>query len=169
MDPLTERQIRSCFVNCSQGEAKRAGLPDLDAVPWDDLDFLGWVDPKAPLVAYLVLPTAPDALTGVQLRRGTAGPGRKVARMCSLCTTVHSGSGVSLLVARRAGKAGREGNTVGVDVCSDLACSLYARHRIPLPVATPAHETLSVEARIDRLMGNVRRFVDRVTASAPPA
>ena len=163
MNALTERQIRSSFVNCSQGEAKRAGLPDLEGVPWDDLDFLGWVDPKAPLVAYLVLPSESDGVTGIQLRRGTGGPGRKVARMCSLCTTVHSGTGVSLLVARRAGKAGREGNTVGLDICSDLACSLYARHRLKLPVASPAHETLSVDERVARLLRNTRRFVDRVT------
>lgn len=41
MHPLTAPEIRAAFVNCSQGEAKRAALPDLDLVPWESLDFLG--------------------------------------------------------------------------------------------------------------------------------
>lgn len=43
MRALTEKDIRSSFVNCSKGEAKRLTVPrDLEARPWDDLDFLGW-------------------------------------------------------------------------------------------------------------------------------
>ncbi|TXS09896.1 FBP domain-containing protein, partial [Streptomyces sp. ms191] len=50
MEPLTDRQIRSSFVNCTKGEASRLRLPlDFAALPWEDLDFLGWVDPGAPL------------------------------------------------------------------------------------------------------------------------
>jgi hypothetical protein len=55
VQPLTEREIRAAFVNCSKGEAKRLNVPrDLATRPWDDLDFLGWRDPQAPERAYLV-------------------------------------------------------------------------------------------------------------------
>jgi FBP C-terminal treble-clef zinc-finger len=60
--PLTEPEIRAAFVNCSKGEAKRAGIPrDLPGQPWEDLDFLGWRDPQSPERAY------PAAETGGRL------------------------------------------------------------------------------------------------------
>ena len=76
MDAITETDIRRSFVNCSRGEAARAHLPEsLAESPWDDLDFLGWVDPKAPQQAYLVVPRDGDLL-GVRLRRNGSGSGR---------------------------------------------------------------------------------------------
>lgn len=72
-------------------------------------------------------------------------------RMFSLCLTVHSGSGVSLMVAPRAGQPGRDGNTVGLDVCSDLARSLYVRGKMTAPALVTAQETLPVEERVARL------------------
>ena len=69
------------------------------------------------------------------------------------------------MVAPRAGKAGQQGHTVGTTICSDLACSLYVRGK--RDTGTPGmHETLSVEQRIDRLVGNLETFVARVM-SAP--
>ncbi len=43
MRPLTEHDIRTSFINCSKGEAKRLPLPkDLaDIDHWSDLGFLG--------------------------------------------------------------------------------------------------------------------------------
>ncbi|WP_110207090.1 FBP domain-containing protein [Nocardioides daejeonensis] len=161
MEPLTESEIRSSFVNCSKGEAKRLNLPDLRDLDWENLDFLGWVDPKAPLQAILVTGT-PTGPVGVQLRRNTSGAGPRRAKMCSLCLTTHPGQGVSLMVARRAGQPGRDGNTVGLDICADLECSLYTRGLRPLPTMSAAHETLSVEDRIARLELNLRAFLERV-------
>ena len=55
MQSLEENDIRSCFVNCSKGEAKRINLPQpLSGLPWADLDFLGWRDPGAPDRGYIV-------------------------------------------------------------------------------------------------------------------
>lgn len=69
MEPLTEREIRDSFVNCSKGEAGRIKMPPgLAATPWGDLDFLGWTDPAAPLRALLVVPRAAGPV-GVVLRR----------------------------------------------------------------------------------------------------
>ena len=160
MRSLAEREIRRSFVNCSRGEAERANLPDdLETQRWDDLDFLGWVDPKAPQLAYVVVPQD-DGLLGIRLRRNSSGSGR--ARMCSLCCTVHPANGVSLMVANRAGRAGRDGNTVGVDVCSDLRCSGYARGWAPAPVVSLLEETTTPEQRVDRLMDNLETFLRRV-------
>jgi hypothetical protein len=167
MEALTETQVRRSFVNCSRGEVARATLPDgFDELRWDDLDFLGWIDPKAPLHGYLVVPTVEHGLVGLRLRRNTTGPVTRRSRMCSLCTTTHSGGGVSLMVAPRAGRSGRDGNTVGLDICTGLECSAYARGTLPLPAASAVHETLSVEDRVDRLMRNVSAFVGRALRPA---
>ncbi|MBS44657.1 MAG: hypothetical protein CMH83_16125 [Nocardioides sp.] len=160
MQPVTESEIRTSFVNCTRGESRRAHLPDdLDAQRWDDLDFLGWVDPRAPQTAYLVVPR--DAgLTGVRLRRNTAS-GRN-ARMCGLCATTHSGQGATLMVANRADQRGRDGNSVGLDLCADLRCSLRARDLVPASASAPVRETLPVEGRVARLHRNLDAFVARV-------
>ena len=162
MEPLTEHQVRASFVNASKGEVQRLNLPpDLDQLAWDQREFLGWVDPRSPLAAQLVVPTD-DGPVGVVLRRNASGAGPRRARMCSLCATTHAGQGVALMVARRAGKAGRDGNTVGLDICASLECSGYARGLLPPPAMTAAHETLSVDERVARLRRNVLAFVERV-------
>ncbi|MFC0866163.1 FBP domain-containing protein [Sphaerimonospora cavernae] len=41
MKTLSEQEIRTSFVNCSKGEAKRLAMPkDLGQKPLEDLDFL---------------------------------------------------------------------------------------------------------------------------------
>lgn len=158
MDVLTPREIRGSFVNASRGEAQRMNLPDLEATAWDDLDFLGWFDPKAPQQAALVV-VGETGPVGVRLRRDAGSGGR--AQMCSLCCTVHPGGGVSLMVAHRAGKAGRDGNSVGPSVCGDLRCSGYVRGHA-LPVVSLIGETISAERKIERLHLNLDTFVRRV-------
>ena len=157
VDPLTDAEIRSSFVNCSKGEATRLNLPrDLASLGWDDLDYLGWRDPQAPARGYLVA-EHDDRLRGLVLRAPSAGVGRR-ASMCSLCLTVRSG-GVALMVAPRAGKAGQRGHSVGTPMCADLACSLYVRGL--LSTGAVVHETLTVDQRVDRLNANVHAFVAR--------
>ncbi len=166
MRALDEREVRASFVNASRGEVTRLRLPDLAAQPWDDLDFLGWVDDRAPLRCYLVVPVTEERVVGVQLRRNAAGAGPRRARMCSLCTTTHPGQGVTLMVAPRAGRSGRAGNSVGIDACADLACSAYVRGLKPLPPLMRLAETLSVEERVARLQRNLATFVARVQSAA---
>jgi hypothetical protein len=162
MLPLTEDEIRASFVNCSRTAARRIKVPEtLDGTSWDELDYLGWFDPRAPLAGHLVVPTARHGLVGLALRAAPAS-GQRRAKMCSLCHTVHGGSGVGLLVAPRAGKSGRDGNTVGLDICADLACSAYVRGLRPLPAMSLAHETLSTPQRVERLRRNLDAFVGRV-------
>jgi hypothetical protein len=162
MEPLTEQQIRASFVNCSKGEAGRIKMPDLAAVPWPDLDFLGWTDPGAPQRALIVLPS----LTGIVLRRPDSRRTSALrSSMCRVCHTGHTADGVTLFVAPLAGPAGRQGNTVGEYICSDLACSLYLRgKRQPRGRLVRQEETLTLDERVDRAMTTLNGFVKRVTS-----
>ena len=159
MHPLTEREVRASFVNATRGEVTRLRVPSLDEVDWDGLDFLGWVDPKAPQQAAVVVPHE-GGVAGIKLHRNAPVGGAQ--RMCSWCCTLHPGTGVSLVAANRAGRAGRDGNTTGTDVCADLRCSDYARGRATSGVVGLARETLTAEERSARLRRNLETFVRRV-------
>ncbi|MGP3919923.1 FBP domain-containing protein [Nonomuraea sp. 10N515B] len=163
MKPLTESDVRRSFVNCSKGEAKRLGVPrDLDEQPWDHLDFLGWRDPGAPERGYLVA-ERDGGLVGIALRAAPgASRGFTSRSMCSLCLTTHTSGGVALMTARRTGEAGRQGNTVGQYVCSDLACSLYTRGKKQPAAGGDLDETLSVGEKIARTQVNLTAFIDKV-------
>ncbi|MFD3924690.1 FBP domain-containing protein [Streptomyces sp. NPDC058614] len=164
MRSLTEQDIRSSFINCSKGEAKRLPTPrDLAERPWDDLDFLGWRDPGAPDRSYLVA-ERPGDVVGVTLRFPSSQRGFLHRSMCSLCLTTHPGNGVSLMTARKTGAAGREGNSVGIYMCADLACSLYVRGKKSLESGSRFEESLTVEQQIARTMGNLSSFLERLRA-----
>jgi hypothetical protein len=161
MEPLTEARIRASLINCSKGEASRIKMPPgLVGLPWGDLDFLGWSDPGAPLRSVIVLPGP----VGVVLRRPESRR-TTMARssMCRVCLTQHSSDGVTLFVAPLAGAAGRNGNSVGEYICSDLSCSLYLRgKRQPRGRLVRHEESLTLEERVDRAMTHLHGFVKRV-------
>lgn len=164
MRPVTERDIRASFVNCSKGEARRLNLPkDFPGLPWDDLDFLGWRDPGAPDRSCLVTEQE-GRLVGVVLRSSPSQRGFLHRSLCSLCLTTHPGGGVSLMTARKTGAAGREGNSVGVYVCTDLACSLYVRGRKVPSSTVRVEESLTLEERIARTRNNLAAFLDKLRA-----
>lgn len=166
MEPLSEIQIRSSFVNCTKGEAARLRLPlDFAELPWQDLDFLGWVDPGAPLRAHLVLPRE-GGLVGISLRVPSVGRTSALkSSLCQICLTGHASSGVTLLAAPLAGARGREGNTVGTYICADLACSLYVRgKRVPKLRTTRYEESLTLDERLARMRGNLDAFTSKITA-----
>jgi hypothetical protein len=163
MKPLAEQEIRTAFVNCTKGEAKRLSVPrDLAERPWDDLDFLGWRDPRAPDRAYLA--TELDGrLVAVALRCPSPASWQTRRSMCSLCMTTHTG-GVSLMVAAKAGKAGQQGNSVGAYICSDLACPLYVRGKKDAGAGARLHESLTLAEKIQRTVANLDAFIAKVTA-----
>ncbi|GIG87082.1 FBP domain-containing protein [Plantactinospora endophytica] len=159
MLPLTESVIRASFVNCTKGEAKRLAVPrDLDERPWADLDFFGWRDPGADERAYLVAEPGPGLL-GVALRVAPQ-TGRVRRSMCSLCLTTHTGDGVSLMTARKAGRDGRQGNSVGAYICADLACSLYLRGK--KDAGRRLDETITLAEKIDRTTVSLAALLARV-------
>ncbi|WP_037911741.1 FBP domain-containing protein [Actinacidiphila yeochonensis] len=167
MEALVEADIRGSFVNCSKGEAKRLALPrDLAELPWADLDFLGWRDPGAPDRGYLVRP-GDGGPVGITLR---AAPGvrRGLTRssLCSLCVTGHSGGGVDLMAAQLAGPSGRQGNTVALYMCADLACPLYVRGKKTSALVKRLEETLTLEEQVARMLRNLDAFLGKVTIAA---
>jgi hypothetical protein len=168
MRSISEGEVRASFVNCSKGEAQRLNLPrDFAETAWGDLDFLGWRDPGAPERGYLVV-AGDDVgghVVGVSLRAGVGGGRGFTARsICTLCKTTRTGGGVALLSARRAGESGRNGNTVGQYICSDLACSLYVRGK-KVSAGTLLDETLDLDSRIARVRKGVDAFLGRIIAA----
>jgi hypothetical protein len=163
VEPLTEQQIRRSFVNCSKGEANSVTLPrDLDQLPWEDLELLGWRDAKAPLRGYLVVPRDGRPV-GIALRAADTRMSGRTAAMCLLCQTGRSGDGISLFTARRTGDAGRNGNTVGTYICADLGCAQRVRTEIPQwlrerdPDEVVAERTADLGRRVQGFLESVQQ------------
>lgn len=167
MNPLSEKQIRASFINATRREASQATLPDLDAVRWDQLDYLGWSDRKAPLSAYVILELA-DEPTGILLRAGSrnATMVRRKA-LCAWCRDLASVE-AAMYVARRGGSAGRAGNTIGTLVCEDFSCSRNVRRPPTSSDAGTDAEVvreLIVQERVAGLRERAARFVQEVAAT----
>lgn len=168
MHPLTERQIRSSFVNCSRGEASSLTLPpDLADLSWDRLDILGWVDRRAPLRSYVLVPMGPepgDEVVGMALRVPETAASRRRA-VCAWCEDVTATDETVLLVARRAGAAGRKGDTIGTLLCGDFACSRNVRRRPTLaeagddPAGVVARRVAGLRERSQKFAREVLREV----------
>ena len=85
MLPLTEAEVRASLINCSAEEAERLTLPPwFHDAPWDDLDYLGWIDPRAERRAYIV---ANGGLVGIRLRVPHQPAAAMRTTMCAVCLT----------------------------------------------------------------------------------
>ncbi|KTR02564.1 FBP domain-containing protein [Curtobacterium luteum] len=146
MLPISEKTIRTSFVNASRKETADITLPDaFEATDWDSLDYLGWRDPKIGRRAYAVVPTLEGDLVGILFRQAEASPRSRA--QCSWCQDVKLPNDVVFYSAKRSGKAGRNGNTVGTLVCHHFQCSRNVRKLPP-----PAYEGYDVEAaRLQRI------------------
>jgi len=152
---LTERDIRASFINASRKEVSDltlpAGFSDLD---WDRLDYLGWSDPKLARRAYVIV-EVDGRPAGLLLQRAEQ---RTAARaQCSWCNDVTLRNDVQFFAARKAGPAGRKGDTLGTLVCANFACSDVVRRLPPLAYEGYDREAARDE-RIRRLGENVRAF-----------
>lgn len=160
MQPLTESDIRSSLVNCSAEDAHNLTLPPwFHDAPWDDLDYLGWIDPRAERRAYII---ADGGLVGIRLRVPHQPAAARRTTMCALCLTTRPGGGVSLMTAPRAGGSAAQLNTIGTYICNDLACSLYIRGMRSPGRGIPARETIDVRSSVHRLRDNLAAFLSRV-------
>lgn len=171
MEALTEAEVRGSFVNCTKGEAERINLPGpLDEIFWEQLDFLGWRDPKADLRAYIVVPGTDGGRgpVGIVLRRPQKARAGSLLRssMCSICLTVHASSGVTHFAAAKAGAAGRAGNSVGNYICSDLQCSRYVRGVLRSEAASTMEESLDPAEKVLRLRSKLEGFTRSVLGDA---
>ncbi|MCK3768625.1 FBP domain-containing protein [Microbacterium aerolatum] len=161
MRTLTERDIRASFINASRKEVSSLTLPPGFAeTDFDRLDYLGWSDQKFARRAYVVT-EVDGVLTGALLQRAEQ---RVLARaQCSWCDDVTLRNDVQLFSARKAGAAGRNGDTIGTLACAEFGCSHTVRQLPPL-----AYEGFDREAardqRIARLGENVRGFLRAVAA-----
>jgi hypothetical protein len=70
---------------------------------------------------------------------------------------------VQPLTDRPPGSVGRQGNSVGQHLCTDLACSLYARGLRAPAAGADLDESLSPEDKIARMLANLGTFLDQVT------
>ncbi|AQY02617.1 FBP domain-containing protein [Microbacterium foliorum] len=159
MRPIDERTLRASFINASRKEVSDltlpAGFADLD---FDRLDYLGWVDPKLPRRSYVVA-WVDDVATGVVLQRAEQ---RVIARaQCSWCEDVTLRNDVQLYAARKAGPAGRKGDTIGTLVCTEFGCSKNVRVLPPLAYDGYDRE-LARELRILKLQEHVSAFIAAV-------
>lgn len=161
MRALTKEAVLGSFVNTTDAEQEQLTLPWwFEATLWDSLDYLGWSDPGSPERSYLVADTS-FGVVGVALRLPKTRPAGRRA-LCNLCFTQHRGQGALLMVARRAGRPGRNHNTVGTYICADLACSLYVRGLRRAIGGGWMPETITPEFRTHRLRENLEDFLGRV-------
>lgn len=156
MHALTESAIRASFVNASRKEVSDLALPlDFGETEWERLDYYGWRDRKAPRRSAIVVPSD-DGPIGVLLKRAEAVPRQRA--QCSWCQDVELANEVVFYSAKRAGAAGRNGDTIGTLVCAEFGCSANARKRPAV-----AYVGFDVEAaRAERMAG----LIERVTAFA---
>ncbi|MFW0795636.1 FBP domain-containing protein [Gordonia sp. CPCC 205515] len=159
MHALTESQIRKSFVNTTLRERNSITLSTHFAdTDWDRVDFLGWRDPKLPLVGYLVVPVD-DKLVGVMLRRGERQP--RTRPQCSFCEDVQLPNEVAFYSAKLGGAAGRKGDTVGTLVCAEFECSHNVRVKPSAIFAGDDPEAIR-QQRIDALRLHAQGFARRI-------
>ena len=160
MLPLTESTLRASFINASRREVNDLTIPaGLDSLDWDRLDYLGWRDPTFVRRAYVIVPSLDGDPVGVLLRHPGSSPRSRA--QCSWCHDVTLPNDVVLYTAKRSGKAGRNGDTVGTLICEAFQCSRNARRP---PKAW--YEGFDVEAarlqQIDDLQLRAAAFVAEV-------
>lgn len=161
MLPIDEQQLRRAFVNASRKETSLITLPDgFDQLDWASLDFLGWRDQKLPRRAYAVIPTLEGEPVGVLFQQAEASPRSRA--QCTWCQDVRLPNDVVFFSAKRAGAAGRKGDTIGTLVCERFECSKNVRTLVTAP-----YDGYDVEAardrRIDELQLRAAGFVEAVT------
>jgi hypothetical protein len=155
MRPLTDAVIRASFLNASKSEQRSIVLPaDLEHTRWDALDFLGWRDPKLPLVGYVVV-EVDDEPAGILLRQTDARPTGRT--QCAWCADIDLPNEVVMFSARRAGAAGRRGDTVGTLACEHFECNVNAR-RTPRSAYLGFDVEAARQRRVEMLRGNVTAF-----------
>jgi len=86
MLPLTEKNIRASLINASLSERRTLTLPpDYSILSWDDLDYLGWRDPKIPGIGYVIVELE-QVPVGILLRQAKGAI--RTRPQCSWCEDV---------------------------------------------------------------------------------
>ena len=164
MKPLSATEIRGSIVNATTDEIARMPMPGLHETIWAEREYLGWRDPQSPQRGYIVFWRG-DSPLGMVLRAASRGPNRSMSAFCSLCRTQQPAHQVSLFSVPKAGQAGRDGNTVGTYICSDLACSTLIRI-LPPPSQMQPNPTEMVASRGAGLLARLEGFTNEVLKPA---
>lgn len=158
MQPLTEDEVRESFANADANDVRMVALPhDFPLIDWDHLDFLAWRDPRTRGRGYLLVER--DGRPRGVVLRASDGSSRAHAAMCNLCHTMQPADQVALFTARRAGRAGAQGDSVGTYMCADLSCHENVRLAAPL---APSEVRANVDVRIDGTRRRTEAFIDSV-------
>lgn len=153
MQALVESDVRSSLGNASEAELAQLSLPvRFFVTEWAHLDAFAWRDPRIASRGYLVT-ELDGSTTGIVLHASERPGSRHRAAICNLCHTHQPGDQVVLFSARRAGAAGRRGDSLGTYICSDLACQETVRLGRP---AAPSEVQPSV-SELERIEGLARR------------
>jgi hypothetical protein len=164
MDILSQQEIRDAFVNCSRSEADDLPMPPgLHEVDWSRREYLGWNDPRLPQRGFVVVPTE-NGPVGIVLRASDASMRSHAPTMCGWCQDVHLTHDVYLYVAKRAGQAGRNGDTVGTMLCGGFECCENVR-RTPPPSYVGFDADAVIADRISGLGERARRFAATVVGA----
>lgn len=162
MRALTPDQIRASLTNATASERDAVHTPiDLMVLDWEHLDFLAFRDADARNRGYIVIERAGEPV-GIAVRAANSAAGAR-AGMCDLCHAMQPGNQVALYNARRAGRRGEDGDSIGIYICTDLSC--HDNVRIAAPLA-PSEVRSSVDLKIDRTRQRVESFVGRVVGDA---
>ena len=160
MHALTAERLRDSFVNTTVRERKAIPLPLVDDPGWSALDYLGWRDPKRPQLGFVVAEVDGRPL-GLLLQQAERTP--RARAQCSWCEDVQLPNDVVFFSARRAGDAGRRGDTLGTLVCAHFECSANVR-RLPPLAYTGFDREAERDRRIASLQERVTAFARRVAA-----
>lgn len=156
MHAFNDAQIRASFINASQRERNEALLPlDLDTTNWHNLDYLGWRDRKFAGTSYVVA-DIDGGPVGILLRQAEGMP--RSRPQCAWCEDIQLPNDVVLFSAKRAGAAGRQGNTIGTLICSNFECNRNVR-KLPTLAYLGFDREAERERRITVLQDHVRAFV----------
>jgi hypothetical protein len=156
MLPLTQKDITTSFINASRSQISDLSLPkNFDSLDWENLDFLGWRDPKLPRRGYVVVQRE-NGPVGILLQQAEAK--MRARALCSWCQDITLDDDVVFYGVRRAGKAGRNGNTIGTLICADFGCSRNAR-KLPAVAYIGFDVEAARDTQITTLTERVHRFV----------
>ncbi|QCR18208.1 FBP domain-containing protein [Agrococcus sp. SGAir0287] len=161
MQPIDGALVRASFVNVSKKERTSIPLPDLD-LDWSRLEYLGWRDARRPRVGFVIAQVDGEHL-GVALQRTEAAT--RVRPQCSWCEDVTLPNDVVSFNARRAGAAGRKGDSMSTLVCAAFECSVNVR-TLPTARSVGFDVEAAMERRIAALAEHVQGFVRAVRDGA---
>ncbi len=135
-------------------EGEKLPLPDLQAVAWANLDFLGWCN-RTGDKAYLALETEGRVL-GLVLDRMVVGPSKARSFMCAICRTMHGPRGIANFTYQS--RRDPPYRTLTDLFCGDLRCSLYVRGLLSSDVSQ-FYETITIDRKIERLHQGLDRYL----------